>query len=133
MITGNGHIHGYLPDNYHVAKKRLVSLENRLLKNSKDAKLYSEQMQDMVDREVAREITQVKKNEYKGPVHYISHHEVLKPESTTPCRIVFDSSASYKGHSLNDYWAKGPTLINSLFGVLLRFRERRFALTGDMR
>jgi hypothetical protein len=27
----------------------------------------------------------------------------------------------YKGHRLNDYWMKGPELLNNLFRVLLRF------------
>ena len=66
-------------------------------------------------------------------MHYISHHEVLKPESqSTPCRIVFNSSAKYKGHILNDYWAKGADLINNLLGVLLRFREEEVPIVGDI-
>ena len=48
-------------------------------------------------------------------------------------RIVFNSSANYKGHVLNDYWAKGPDMINSLLGVLLRFRENEIAVVGDIR
>ena len=88
----------------------------------------------MVDRKVARKLSSDAVNEHRGPVHYVCHHEVMKPESnTTPCRIVFDSSARFRGHSLNDYWAKGPTLLNSLIGVLLRFRERPVAMTGDIR
>ena len=57
----------------------------------------------------------------------------MKPESkTTPCRIVFNSSAKYQGYSLNDYYAKGPSLLNQLLGVLLRFRVERFAFVGDI-
>ena len=37
-------------------------------------------------------------------------------------RIVFNSSAVYQGHCLNDYWLKDPDLLNSLFGVILQFR-----------
>ena len=69
---------------------------------------------------------------YKGPVHYIAHHEIVRPEKTTPIRIVFNSSASFQGHRLNDYWMKGPDLLNSLFGVTLRFRENEVAVTGDI-
>ena len=69
----------------------------------------------------------------KGPVHYISHHPVLRPESTsTPVRIVFNLSATYQGHKLNDYWQKSPDLLNGLFGVILRFRENKVALTVDI-
>ena len=66
-------------------------------------------------------------------MHYIAHHEVLRPEKkSTPVRIVFNSSASYQGHKLNDYWFKGPDLLNNLFGVVLRFRENEVAVSGDI-
>ena len=38
----------------------------------------------------------------------------------------------FQGHKLNDYWMKGPDLLNNLFGVVLRFREREVALVGDI-
>ena len=70
--------------------------------------------------------------EHKGPVQYIPHHEVLRPESyTTPVRIVFNSSASFMGHVLNDYWAKGSNIMNALIAVLIRFRQTHTALAGD--
>ena len=123
-----------LPDNKPVATKILESTEKRLQKNPSHAKVYQEQIQDMVSRGVARKLTKEEIEDYNGPVHYISHHEVLRPESnSTPVRIVFNSSASYKGHSLNDYWAKGPDLLNNLLAVLLRFREEEVALMGDVK
>ena len=64
----------------------------------------------------------------------MAHHAVLKPSSkTTPLRIVFNSSAQFKGHILNDYWAKGPNVfLNTLFGMLIRFRENYVGFMGDM-
>ena len=48
----------------------------------------------MINRGVARKLTENGMRSYNGPVHYISHHEVLKPESpSTPSRIEFNSSA----------------------------------------
>ena len=32
----------------------------------------------------------------------------------------------------NDYWLKGPDLLNNLFGVILRFRENPVAIHGDI-
>ena len=46
--------------------------------------------------------------------------------------IVFNSLATYKGHSLNDYWYKGPDLLNRFFGVILRFRENPVAVCTDI-
>jgi hypothetical protein len=70
---------------------------------------------------------------YQGPVHYISHHAVLRLEKkSTPVRIMFNSLSVYQGHKLNDYWKKGPDLLNNLFGVVLRFREKEVAISGDI-
>ena len=80
----------------------------------------------------SRKLTADEINKYQGPVHYVSHHAVVRPEKkSTPIRIVFNSSATFKGHCLNDYWHKGPDLLNNLFGVLLRFREHEVALCAD--
>ncbi|XP_038055192.1 uncharacterized protein LOC119727399 [Patiria miniata] len=123
-----------LPDNRHVAVATLKALEKRLNHDPTKAATYDAQIKDMLNRGVAREMSRDEMASYEGPVHYISHHEVLKPESkSTPVRIVFNSSANYKGHILNDYWAKGPDVMNSLLGVLLRFRENEVALVGDIR
>ncbi|XP_068739176.1 uncharacterized protein [Montipora capricornis] len=112
----------------------LVLTEKRLSKNKKHAETYQQQIQDMIDRDVARKLTQEELQKYKGPAHYISHHEVLKPDSkSTPVRIVFNSSANYMGHVLNEYWAKGPDLLNSLLGILIRFRENEIAFIGDIK
>ena len=71
----------------------------------------------MVSTGVARKLSNEEVRDYKGPVHYIHHHEVLKPKSSsTLLCIVFNSSASYMGQKLNDFWAK------SLLGVLFKFR-----------
>ena len=123
-----------LPDNRRAAFGMLISTEKRLSKNEKHAEIYQQQIQDMIDRDVARKLTQEELRKYKGPAHYISHHEVLKPDSkSTPVRIVFNSSANYMGHVLNEYWAKGPDLLNSLLGILIRFRENETAFIGDIK
>ena len=72
--------------------------------------------------------------DYKGPVHYISYHSVHRPDSTsTPLRKVFNLSSSNKGHSLNDYWRKGPDLLNDLFiSAVLRFRENKVAVSAHI-
>ena len=90
-------------------------------------------MVEMSEMKFSRKLTKEEEREYSGPVHYISHHEVLRPESkSTPVRIVFNASAMFKGHQLNDYWLKGPDLLNDLFGVVLRFRENQVAFIGDI-
>ena len=46
--------------------------------------------------------------------------------------MVFDCTARYKGTSLNDQPLSGPDLINSLLGVLLRFRQEPVSLSSDI-
>ena len=81
----------------------------------------------------ARKLSEQEMENYKGPVHYISHHAVVRPEKkSTPVRIVFNSSSVYQEHKLNNYWKKGPDLLNNLFGVVLRFREKEVAISGNI-
>ncbi|MEL6805498.1 MAG: hypothetical protein AAFO91_17150, partial [Bacteroidota bacterium] len=47
-------------------------------------------------------------------------------------RIVFDSSAVYKGTSLNQVLLQGPDRNNDLRGVLMRFRNGTVAVTADV-
>lgn len=58
---------------------------------------------------------------------------MLRPDKESiPVRIVFNSSSVYQGHTLNDYWKKGPDLLNGIIGVVLRFREKEIAVMGDI-
>lgn len=123
-----------LPDNKSLAMKRLESTERRLLKqNPEQATAYNKQMTEMTEMKFARKLSKKEVENYKGPVHYIPHHAVIRPEKrSTPVRIVFNSSSAYQGHKLNDYWMKGPDLLNNIFGVVLRFREKSVAVMGDI-
>ena len=56
----------------------------------------------------------------------VQNHRKLMPESR------YHSSCMFQGHQLNDYWMKGPNMLNNLFGVVLHFREREVALVGDI-
>ena len=64
-----------LPDNRRVALSMLYSTERRLGKNTQHATVYDNQVRDMVQRGVARKLTKEELINYKGPIHYISHHE----------------------------------------------------------
>ena len=124
---------GTLPNNRSVALARLVSTEKRLRKRPEVSELYSQQIQDMIENGVARKLSVAEIRNYAGPIHYVAHHEILKQSQTTPCRIVFNTSAKFLNVALNDYWATGPNLMNNLLGVLLRFCENYFAIVGDIK
>jgi len=109
-----------LPDNKAVVTKRLEAMERCLKKNPEHAAAYDKQMNEMCEMGFARKLTEDKLTSYQGPMHYISHHEIIRPGNrSTPIRIVYNSSSSYQGHVLNENWMKGPDLLNDLFGVVL--------------
>ncbi|XP_064629179.1 uncharacterized protein LOC135488484 [Lineus longissimus] len=122
-----------LPDNYTQALARLQSTEKKLRQNDEYARMYQGQIDDLVARGCARKLTTEEIETYNGPVFYLSHHAVLRPEKeSTPCRVVFNSAANFRGHCLNEYQCKGPNLLNSLLGVIMRFREKPIAIYGDI-
>ena len=49
--------------------------------NNDDATVYQEQIQQMIDRGVARKLTKSELEAYDGPIHYVSQHEVVRPDS----------------------------------------------------
>ncbi|XP_058797385.1 uncharacterized protein LOC131667724 [Phymastichus coffea] len=66
--------------------------------------------------------------------YYLPHHAVIKESSeTTKCRVVFDASAkSSTGISLNDMLLTGPTIQETLWKQVLRFRSHPFVITADI-
>ncbi|XP_068245411.1 uncharacterized protein [Palaemon carinicauda] len=123
-----------LQNNVSVALARQKGTAKRLMKLGSDyAQAYNDQILDITKRNVIRKLSDEEVKNYVGRVTYIQHHEMLKPGSvSTPLRIVFDSSAKYMGQSLNSFWAKGPNILNSMFGILLRFREKAIGIAGDI-
>lgn len=120
-----------LPNNYLLAKQRLESLERSLMKNPVRAKTYSDAIGEYEKNRWARKLKEEEVKDYKGPVYYLPHHGVYRPETKgTPLRIVFDPACLYKGVSLNTFLYKGPGLIGNLLGILLRFREEPVAFIG---
>ena len=55
------------------------------------------------------------------------------PKKPDQVRVVFDCSALYNSQSLNKNLLQGPDQLNSLIGVLTRFRKEDVALTCDMK
>ncbi|GFW24443.1 integrase catalytic domain-containing protein [Trichonephila clavipes] len=79
-------------------------------------------------------IIEVPKEELKSVSHYLPHRLVVKPDSTTKIRPVFNASSKQKGAvSLNDCLEKGLNLIELIPSMLARFRLHRFGVSADIR
>ena len=123
-----------LPDNYPLAEKRLQSLERSLAKDPERAELYKKAVNQFIENGWAVPVTEDELENEERSKFYLPHFGVYRPEKlSTPLRVVFDPACKYDGVSLNSLLHKGPNLIGDLYGVLLRFREERVAIVGDIR
>ena len=67
-----------------------------------------------------------------GQVWYLLHFGVYHPKKPAQIRVVFDSSAEFEGVSPNGELLSGLDLMNSLLGVLIRFRRETTAVRCDI-
>ena len=118
-------------DNRDVAERRLASLKKRFLNDKALHQKYTNVMELYLKKGHARKIPlhEVNTNATKW---YLPHHPVLNPQKPSKLRVVFDCAAKSKGVSLNDALMQGPDLVNSLIGVLIRFRKEQVAITADI-
>ena len=63
---------------------------------------------------------------------YLPHHPVINPHKPEKVRRVCNAAAKYQGVSLNDKLLSGPGLLQSLIGIIFRFREHEIALSADI-
>ena len=119
-----------LPNNRVQALQRLNSLKRRLAKSENLKDEYSKFVQNMLDQGYAERVPPKQDGE-EGKIWYITHHPVFHKQKKK-LRVVFNCSLSFHNQSLNDHLLPGPNLVTGLVGILLRFREGRFAMTADI-
>ncbi|XP_049884837.1 uncharacterized protein LOC126379881 isoform X3 [Pectinophora gossypiella] len=119
-----------LGDSYSVAKKRFLNLEKRFERHAQLKSMYSDFMKEYEDLGHMSESSL-----FKPPVSYfIPHHAVMREKSeSTKLRVVYDASCrTSSGFSINDLQMIGPNIQDSLFNILVRFREYNYVMTGDI-
>jgi hypothetical protein len=77
------------------------------------------------------EVPPEERNVPDGQAWWIPVFPVRHPKKRK-LRLVFDSSASFLGVSLNDRLLQGPDQGNRVFGVLVRFREGEIGFVADV-
>lgn len=97
------------PNNIRVVEATLIRTEKQLAKEPEWKAAYTAQVHDMVDRRAAIKLSKDSIISWTGPVWYMSHLITPNPHSvTTPVRLVWNSSQTFRGVSLNDLLMKGP-------------------------
>ncbi|XP_071653126.1 uncharacterized protein [Temnothorax longispinosus] len=123
---------GHLPliDNREAAERRLESTTKKLKSQG-----YYNSYQEVFDEWLAEGIIErVPEEKVKKESYYLPHRHVVKENSTTKIRPVFDASATGKnGVSLNQCLETGPNLIEQIPNTLLRFRQGKIGVISDIR
>lgn len=117
---------GSLPN----AQRRLQCLKRRFEKNPDLQEKYADQVETYIQKGYAEKVPE---NDPGGArTWYLPHSCVVSPRKPGKVRVVFDCAAKSFGQSFNDHLMKGPNLVNSIVGVLLRFRKHPIAVVADI-
>lgn len=128
LIWGTDNVQ--FPESRSSALKRLKNLEARLDRDESFAKLYYAEMTRLFECGYAEKVNDVEGGER---IWYLPHFGVTNPSKPGKVRLVFDAAAKSGNVSLNDCLLAGPDLLQSLWGVLIRFRTGKIAFKGDVR
>ncbi|XP_028156849.1 uncharacterized protein LOC114350305 isoform X2 [Ostrinia furnacalis] len=122
-----------LGDSYEMAKRRFLSLERRFQRDPGFRDRYIAFMREYEDLGHMTENCPPGRPLSNGN-YFLPHHGVIKESSTTTkLRVVFDASAATtSGVSLNDILMVGPTVQDDLLSILLRFRQHKYVISGDI-
>lgn len=119
-----------LGESYYLAKKRFLNLEQRFRRQPDLKTQYSEFIKEY------KALGHLSVSSIVKPSlsYYLPHHPIIREQSeSTKLRVVFDASArSSSGFSVNHLQMVGPTIQDSLFNILVRYRQYRYVLNGDV-
>ena len=118
-----------LPNNRPQALRRAHMLDANLRRNPEKMNHALDFMRRIIDNGHAEQAPELDSN---TECWYLPLFAVYHPKKPGSIRCVFDSSAKFEGVSLNDVLLTGPDLVNSLLGILLRFRQYPIAVTADI-
>ena len=124
--------HAPLPSNYRNSFKRLKGQIEKLKSVPENLNAYNAIIKEQAEVGIIERVMEL---ETPDKVHFLPHHAVIRNEAKTiEIRVVYDASSKEGkgGVSLNDCLHVGPALSPLLYDILIRFREKRVALVGDI-
>ena len=119
-------------NNYQKALSHFLNLEKELLEDSERCNRYVEAIQKYIENGHVEEVFTLTP---KDDIAYLMPHRDVYREGheSTKTRIVFNASSKAPNKiSLNDALLPGVRLQPDLAEVLVGFREKKIALTGDI-
>ena len=120
-----------LSNNFYQVSARLKCLKKRMSQNPDFKTDYCEFMNELLKSGYMEQVPDEELEKPLGKVWYLTHHGVYHKRKKK-IRVVLDASLKYHGISMNDQLFQGPDLTANLLGVLLRFRQHQFAVSGDI-
>ena len=120
-------------DFYGNAKSRHEKLKRKLLKDPELREKTFKQMEDTIAQGHVTVLEDLSAPP-GAPVCYLPTILVTRDDKPGKVRICLDAAARVGGgHSLNKYLHSGPDFLNNLVSVLLKFRQKRVVLVGDIK
>ena len=124
--------HRSMPSNRTQAISYAQGLKKRLLRNRDFHRMYTQCMEDTIQKGYAEMVPSEELVRTDGRMWYVPHHGVVNPNKPGKVRVVYNCPATFKGMSLNEQLLQGPDLTNGLCGVLLRWRKEPVAVNADI-
>ncbi|XP_055842512.1 uncharacterized protein LOC129909456 [Episyrphus balteatus] len=125
--------HLRLPDTKVMAERRLRCLEKRLSNQPELIEQVEKQIEQYLQKGYAKKLNEDEVNKPMSRVWYLPIFPVTNPNKPDKLRIVWDAAAKVGGVSLNACLKTGPDNVPSLPSILFRFRERKVAISADIR
>ena len=114
------------------AKARLMKEKRKFTLDPVRKEGTFKQIRDTISEGHAR-VVDPSKDVTGQPVWYMPIHVVTRPDKPGKFRVCQDAASKVNGIHLNGQLSTGPDLLNSLVGVLIRFRRHKVAVSADIR
>ena len=117
-------------------RDRVIATQSRLYKSLVKEGLiesYNDQIRAGIESGLWSEISQEEIDSYEGPLNYLTHHAIVKDSTSTPIRVVHNSSLKNGAESLNSILPRGPSQLNDMLEVTLRFRTYEHCFGADLK
>ena len=118
--------------NKGMAVHRFHLTERKFTKNNELAIKFKDTINEYISKGYAGKLSQEEANRTLPITNYIPLHGIQNPNKPGKLRVVFDAAAYFNNSCLSDHLLSGPDLLNNLVGVLLRFRDGKYAAVSDI-